>query len=116
VAIPLVWPVVTIDGHRYMDGGMRSPVNLDLAPGAGPVVALAPSTRWQRWARITDQRAALGDRRPVQLLTMSAEVRRAQGRNPLNIGTVPAVVQAGREQGRRDAARVRTAFPENGSG
>lgn len=35
---------VTIDGHRYMDGGMRSTVNLDLAPGIGPVVALAPST------------------------------------------------------------------------
>jgi NTE family protein len=112
-AIPLVWPVVSVDGHRYMDGGMRSPVNLDLAPGDGPVVALAPSTRWQRWARITDQRTALADR-PVRLLAMSVEVRRAQGRNPLNIGTVPAVVRAGRDQGRRDAASLSTAVEADG--
>ncbi len=59
-AIPLIWPVVPIDGHRYMDGGMRSPVNLDLAPGDGAVVALAPTragsggrawtTSERRWA------------------------------------------------------------------
>jgi NTE family protein len=89
-----------------MDGGMRSPVNLDLAPGDGPVVALAPTTRWQRWARLGDQRTALGPNRSVHVLTMAPDVRRAQGRNPLNIGAVPAVVQAGRAQGRRDAATV----------
>jgi NTE family protein len=109
-AIPLVWPVVPIDGHRYMDGGMRSPVNLDLAPGEGAVVALAPTTRWQRWARLDDQRTVLGPNRPTHVLTMAKDVRRAQGRNPLNIGTVPAVVEAGRTQGRRDAATVAVAL------
>lgn len=109
-AIPLVWPVVPIDGHRYMDGGMRSPVNLDLAPGEGAVVALAPTTRWQRWARLNDQRTALGPNRPAHVLDMAKDVRRAQGRNPLNIGTVPAVVEAGRAQGRRDAATVAAAL------
>ena len=34
-AIPLIWPSVTVGGHHYVDGGMRSPVNLDLAPGYG---------------------------------------------------------------------------------
>ena len=108
-AIPLVWPVVPIGSHRYMDGGMRSPVNLDLAPGDGPVVALAATTRWHRWARLDDQRDALGDRRPLALLTMSREVRSARGRNPLRLEIVPAVAAAGREQGRRDAALVRAA-------
>ena len=107
-AIPLVWPVVPIGDHRYMDGGMRSPVNLDLAPGDGPVVALAATTRWHRWARFDDQQAALGEGRPLTALTMSPEVRRAQGRNPLRLEIVPAVAAAGREQGRRDAALVRT--------
>lgn len=109
-AIPLLWPVVPIDGHRYVDGGMRSPVNLDLAPGDGPVVAMAPTTRWQRWARITDQRTTLGLDRPVEILTMSREVRHAQGRNPLDIDKVPAVAQAGRAQGRQAAARLRAAL------
>lgn len=109
-AIPLVWPVVPIEGHRYMDGGMRSPVNLDLAPGDGPVVALAPTTRWQRWARITDQRTSLGPDRPVEILTMSREVRHAQGRNPLDIDKVPAVALAGRAQGRQAAAGLRAAL------
>jgi NTE family protein len=109
-AIPLVWPVVPIDGRRYMDGGMRSPVNLDLAPGDGPVVALAPTTRWQRWARIADQRTALGLGRRVEIVTMSREVRQAQGRNPLDIAKVPAVAQAGRDQGRQEAARLRAAL------
>ena len=109
-AIPLVWPVVPIEGHRYMDGGMRSPVNLDLAPGDGPVVALAPTTRWQRWARITDQRTSLGPDRRVEILTMSREVRHAQGRNPLDIDKVPAVALAGRVQGRQAAAGLRAAL------
>ena len=105
-AVPLVWPVVTIGGHQYMDGGMRSPVNLDLAPGVGPVVALVATSAWHRWARLSDQRRALGVERPVAVLTMSTEVRRAQGRNPLNTDTVPAVALAGREQGRLEAARL----------
>ena len=108
-AIPLVWPVVPIGDHRYMDGGMRSPVNLDLAPGDGPVVALAATTRWHRWARLDDQRAALAEGRDPTVLTMSPEVRRAQGRNPLSLKIVPAVAAAGRDQGRRDAALVRAA-------
>src|SRR5262249_19994481 len=43
-AMPLSAAPVAIEGRRYIDGGMRSTLNLDLAPGAGPVVALAPST------------------------------------------------------------------------
>lgn len=108
-AIPLVWPTVSLDGHPYMDGGMRSPVNLDLAPGTGPVIALAPTTRWHRWGRLSDQRAALQSRRHV-VLTMSREARRAQGRNPLSLNTVPGVAAAGREQGRHDATAVRIAL------
>ncbi len=44
-AVPLVWPPVTIDGRRYMDGGMRSVANVDLAAGYSRVVVVAPLTR-----------------------------------------------------------------------
>lgn len=41
-AVPGAWPVVTIAGRRYMDGGIRSLTNADLAQGARHVVVLAP--------------------------------------------------------------------------
>ena len=41
-AVPGVWPAVTIDGKRYMDGGMRSAANADLAAGYNRVVVIAP--------------------------------------------------------------------------
>jgi len=42
---PGVRPPVTIKGRRYIDGGMRSPANADLAAGYDRVVVLAPVTR-----------------------------------------------------------------------
>lgn len=41
-AVPGTWPVVAIGAHRYMDGGIRSMTNADLAAGAQHVVILAP--------------------------------------------------------------------------
>jgi NTE family protein len=42
-AVPGVWPPVTIEGRRYMDGGVRSSDNADLARGYGRVVILSPN-------------------------------------------------------------------------
>jgi NTE family protein len=106
-AIPLIWPTVAVDGNRYMDGGMRSPVNLDLALGAGPVIALAATTQWHRWARFSAQCRAIDANRTLTVVSMSRDSRRAQGRNPMNIESVPAVAAAGRDQGRQEAARIR---------
>jgi NTE family protein len=44
-AVPGVYPPVTIDGHRYMDGGMRSPANADLAAACDRIVVIAPLPR-----------------------------------------------------------------------
>ena len=44
-AVPGVYPPVTIDGHRYMDGGMRSPANADLAVACDRIVVIAPLPR-----------------------------------------------------------------------
>lgn len=41
-AVPGVWPVVPIGGQQFMDGGIRSMTNADLALGASHVVVLAP--------------------------------------------------------------------------
>lgn len=42
-SVPGILPPVSIDGHRYMDGGVRSVSNADLAKGYGRVVVIAPS-------------------------------------------------------------------------
>lgn len=41
-AVPGTWPAVAIGGRLYMDGGIRSLSNADLASGARHVVVLAP--------------------------------------------------------------------------
>ena len=45
---PGVYPPVTIDGRRYVDGGMRSATNADLAAGYDRVVVLAPDPARRR--------------------------------------------------------------------
>ena len=40
-AVPALFPPVTIEGHRYMDGGIRSVNNADLARGYDVVLVIA---------------------------------------------------------------------------
>lgn len=42
-AVPGIWPPTTIDGRRYIDGGVRSPDNADLAAGYDRVLVLSPA-------------------------------------------------------------------------
>ncbi|MBN1092076.1 patatin-like phospholipase family protein [Blastococcus sp. TML/M2B] len=42
-AVPGVWPPVTVDGRRLMDGGMRSVTNADLAAGCEKVLIVTPT-------------------------------------------------------------------------
>ena len=41
-AVPGVWPPVTIAGSRYVDGGIWSVANADLAAGCDRILVLAP--------------------------------------------------------------------------
>jgi NTE family protein len=41
-AVPGIWPPVTIAGRRYMDGGVRSGDNADLAAGAERIIVISP--------------------------------------------------------------------------
>ncbi|MFJ8754945.1 patatin-like phospholipase family protein [Streptomyces sp. NPDC102441] len=41
-AIPGVWPAVTVGDTRYIDGGIRSSTNLDLAAGHARTLVIAP--------------------------------------------------------------------------
>lgn len=50
-AMPGVLPPVTIDGRPFLDGGLRSPANADLAAGCDRVLILAPQGRSVRSVR-----------------------------------------------------------------
>jgi NTE family protein len=43
-AVPAVWPVVTIGGREFMDGGMASLAHVPLAAGHDRIVVLTPIT------------------------------------------------------------------------
>jgi len=40
-AAPCIWPAITIDGERYIDGGVRSTLNADLTIGCDIVIAVS---------------------------------------------------------------------------
>ncbi|WMF04522.1 patatin-like phospholipase family protein [Micromonospora robiginosa] len=96
-AVPGVWPPVTIGGRRYVDGGVRSPVNADLAAGAERVVVLAPtSAAVGPMPRLSAQVAALrsaGAR--VAVVAPDRAARAAIGRNVLDPTRRAASARAG---------------------
>jgi NTE family protein len=85
-AVPGVWPPVTINGRRWMDGGMRSPANADLAAGCDRIVVIAPIVRGLGpMPAVPDQVAQLaGGGRAVALLAPDAAAVAAFGRNLLD--------------------------------
>lgn len=110
-AVPLVWPPMTVDGHRYIDGGVRSITNADLAAGCDRVVVLAPVTvAVRRSGRISTQLAALGENVRSTVVSPDAEARRAIGRNVLDPAHRAAAARAGRRQAAQAAAAVRSVW------
>ncbi len=108
-AVPLVWPPITIGSRRYMDGGVRSIANVDLAAGYERVVVVAPIARAVRRAdRPAAQAAALGAASVV--VTPDRAATAAIGRNVLDPAFRVASAHAGREQAARVAERVRAVW------
>jgi NTE family protein len=106
-AVPGVWPPVTIGGKRYVDGGVRSATNVDLAEGCARVVVLAPVTRSAGpMGRLTDQLAALHRTARVVLVAPDKAARRAFGRNLLDPARRAPAARAGRTQAAAVAAAV----------
>ncbi|MGW5555782.1 patatin-like phospholipase family protein [Micromonospora sp. NPDC003944] len=99
-AVPGVWPPVTIGARRFVDGGMRSTVNADLAAGARQVLVLAPtSAAFGPMPRLSAQVQALreaGSR--VVVVTPDAAARTAIGRNVLDPARRAGAARAGRAQ------------------
>lgn len=106
-AVPLVWPPMTVSGRRYIDGGVRSITNADLATGCDRVVVIAPIRQSLRKSgRISTQLASLGPGVRSVVLSPDDQARRVMGRNVLDPAFRAASARAGRAQARSVAAQV----------
>lgn len=115
-AVPLVWPPMTVGGKRYVDGGVRSIANVDLAAGCGRVVVLAPaSLSVRRSGRPAEQARALGPGVRSVVVEPDAAAREAIGNNPLSPDRRRQAAEAGYAQAAAVADRVRATFSGPGS-
>jgi len=99
-AVPLVWPPITIDGRRYMDGGLRTTTNVDLAEGHDVIVVLAPIPGpGLSSAGVEEEVAPLRARSQVVVVFPDEAAVEAIGPNPLDSTRRAAALRAGRAQG-----------------
>jgi NTE family protein len=102
-AVPGIWPAVTIGGRRYMDGGVRSADNADLAAGYARITVVSPlgydsvipSPLPLR--AVVDQLRAGGAQ--VTVVVPDAASVAAMGANPLDPATRGPAARAGLAQG-----------------
>ncbi|MFJ3831933.1 patatin-like phospholipase family protein [Streptomyces sp. NPDC090046] len=104
-AVPGVWPPVTVGGRRFIDGGIRSATNADLAAGYGRVVILAPMSLGSGLVPSPSAQAArlreAGAR--VLLITPSSAARKVFGRNVLDPARRDPAARAGLAQAEEHA-------------
>lgn len=107
-SVPGVYPPITINGRRYVDGGMRSSTNVDVAKGYDIVTVVAVTTGVgdaARNARLRERLdAEIAELREngsaVEVITPDAPSQEAFGANLMDFRRRPAAVEAGMAQGR----------------
>ena len=106
-AVPGIWPPVTINGRRYIDGGTRSSANADLAVGAERVLVIIPALAGAEpmASELEQHIAAL---RPADVFVVAADdaALQAFGANPLSPSTRRPAALAGRNRGKEVAGQV----------
>jgi NTE family protein len=112
-SVPGVFPPISLNGRRYIDGGMRSATNADLATGHELVVVIAirlatdPAVSAQMQAPLEAELQVLRDAGArVELIYPDDASVAAFGVNLMDGRVRPAACQAGLEQGRALAAAL----------
>ena len=103
-AVPGIWPPVSIGGRRYVDGGVRSSDNADLAAGYERIAVLSPLGLNSPIPSPMPLRGVVerlrSDGSEVMVITPDEASVAAIGINPLDPATRVPAAQAGRAQGR----------------
>lgn len=113
-AVPGIFPPVTINGRRYMDGGMRSATNADLATGYREVVVVAvtggPPTsdlaKRSGAVRVKELEALEDSGAHVDMIVPDAASRAAFGPNLMDSNHREQAARAGLAQGEAEAAAL----------
>jgi NTE family protein len=108
-AVPGIWPPVTINGRRYIDGGIRSATNADLAAGYDRILVVTPALPGQP-APFDQLDGEIEGLKPglAHVIHADADSVAAFGTNPLSPATRPPAAQAGRAIGQAQAAEAAT--------
>jgi NTE family protein len=113
-SVPGVYPPITINGRRYVDGGMRSGTNADLAKGydnvivvavragvEGPMAEVSKQRLESELATLTESGSA------VTLITPDAASQEAFGVNLMDFTRRAGAAEAGLAQGRSEAEALK---------
>jgi NTE family protein len=115
-AVPGVWPAVEIGGRRYMDGGVYTVDNAQLAVGAERVIIASPFgsiSPAPAGYHLNDAVAALeAGGSKVLVIAPDAPSRTAMGSNPLDPDVRRPSAVAGFLQGQRSAKDAATFWGE----
>jgi NTE family protein len=108
-AVPGIFPPVRINGRSYVDGGLRSAANVDLAAGHDRVLVLAPLPLGFRRSDTPGAQARKLRESEARTLVIvpDTETRRIIGGRLLDMRRAPLAWEAGQTQGHRIADRVR---------
>ncbi len=103
-AMPGVLPPVHIEGRAFLDGGLRSPANADLASGCDRVLVLAPQGRSARVVRRPEHQAAKLRDAGSEAVLLQAGIA---SHSSMSAAALPAARERGQQQGRaaRDAVQ-----------
>jgi NTE family protein len=106
--VPGVWPPVTIGSSRYIDGGVRSSDNADLATGFGRITVISPLGLEPPIPSLLPLREVVTRLRAegslVTVIVPDAGSAAAIGPNALDPATRTPASHAGRAQGRAGLA------------
>lgn len=106
-AVPGAWPPVTIGDRRFMDGGVKSSINLEVAGDCATAVVLVPAGE--------SAPSPFGPGHATEIAAFSGaalavfadgDSLSAFGPNPLDPRCRTASARAGRAQGRREARAI----------
>ncbi|MGR7023146.1 patatin-like phospholipase family protein [Geodermatophilus sp. URMC 62] len=108
-AVPGVYPPITIGDRRFMDGGLRTPTNADLAAGCDRVLVVAPvgGVGGLLGPSLDEELATLRREGQAHLVLADDAALAAFGTNPLDPATRGPAARAGRAQAERVAEEVR---------
>jgi NTE family protein len=109
-AVPGVYPPVTIGGRRYMDGGIRSETNADLAAGASAVIVLDAVGHLTPRDRLRAELATLGTGSTL-VITPDESAAGVIGTNMLDPAIWSPAMEAGLAQAAACADPARAIWP-----